>query len=773
MVKKKHTPISVSQEENIQAQQLLERYPHIATTLRTSTEQKEVEIALAEVESLPEGAQIALVKGLAGEHQTDSADVLLALNEFGTLKNVRKEAKRALIRLKGAKISPRWQPPQESSPTMVLTPVSTNPPRFWKGVVTDSRAEGEVQLLLAWQQGEDYKEVRILSFLLEFWRDGVKDFFTQIESRRSFENLLARMSRSLMDVPLKDCDAIEGRRLLQEALAVNTRHGTRPHREYQLHLSLINQLLPESLAESQVAGPEEELDLHDLDPIDVVSTFVEFWIDGDYDVAYSLLAEQSPLREGFTKEEWGERRSAWAEKFEPGNLETTILREIEPQKPKIWQPFSRGSAQAAEQKEILAGWSLEMEGTPASDPLPEWPLATAVYEETRRHWFWARYTLVQEDGEWRIQNMIDEGVRTQRLSEEELRQQIRENDQRLETFAQEHQPDELADLDDDEMLSSFVGAVNWITESTYCVDALLKKQPLERSLYQEAAARMLTLGQHERSLVYLLPLVQRFSEERGRIFRLLAHTYQELSNRFFDQGDDERAEHFLKLAEQALHDSLAAEDHIEAHFSLAELLIEEGERLDEAEEQLARARQLGTGPDDEAHVELHLAEIAEAREQYRQALSHYQRITEIKPDSASAWADLAEAHLNLDNIEEVATSYHRAIGLDPENEDYYSSLALMYKQNNQAERALAVLEQGIRANPHAADLYAKQAILFLEKDDYKQAETLLAKAEELDPESELVLNALEILSVQKASHVQAFHQPPRFSGKKKKGRRHH
>jgi hypothetical protein len=153
MVKKKHTPISVSQEENIQAQQLLERYPQIATTLRTSTEQKEVEIALAEVESLPEGAQIALVKGLARENQTDSADVLLALNEFGTLKTVRKEARRALIRLEGARISPRWQPPQESGPAMVLTPVSTNPPRFWKGVVTDSRAEGEVQLLLAWQAG--------------------------------------------------------------------------------------------------------------------------------------------------------------------------------------------------------------------------------------------------------------------------------------------------------------------------------------------------------------------------------------------------------------------------------------------------------------------------------------------------------------------------------------------------------------------------------------------------------------------------------------------
>ncbi|MGZ6365373.1 MAG: hypothetical protein ACXWPS_05345, partial [Ktedonobacteraceae bacterium] len=64
MVKKKNTPISVSQEETIQAQQLLERYPQIAATLRTSTEQKELEIALAEVESLPEGAQIALVKGL-------------------------------------------------------------------------------------------------------------------------------------------------------------------------------------------------------------------------------------------------------------------------------------------------------------------------------------------------------------------------------------------------------------------------------------------------------------------------------------------------------------------------------------------------------------------------------------------------------------------------------------------------------------------------------------------------------------------------------------
>jgi len=38
-----------------------------------------------------------------------------------------------------------------------------------------------------------------------------------------------------------------------------------------------------------------------------------------------------------------------------------------------------------------------------------------------------------------------------------------------------------------------------------CTDALIKKMPLERELYEEASGRMIVFKQFERCLVYLEP----------------------------------------------------------------------------------------------------------------------------------------------------------------------------------------------------------------------------------------------------------------------------
>src|SRR5882762_6720242 len=168
MAKKKNTPISVSQEENAQAQHVLEQYHQIATNLRVSEDQKQAETALAEVNNLPESTQIFLLKELSKENQVDAADVLTAINELSPLKNVRKEARRSLIRLEGAKIYPHWKLPIDQTLTISAIQTPTNPLRFWKGMVSNTDAVGRVQLLLLWEQGEDYKEVRTLGFYLEF-----------------------------------------------------------------------------------------------------------------------------------------------------------------------------------------------------------------------------------------------------------------------------------------------------------------------------------------------------------------------------------------------------------------------------------------------------------------------------------------------------------------------------------------------------------------------------------------------------------------------------
>src|ERR1051326_7481966 len=111
MTKKKQTQTPALQGETEQVQQGLAQYQQIADGLRGSQDQAQAEAVLAEINNAPEGVQIALLKELAKENDVDAADIMIALNELSPLKSVRKEAKRALIRLEGMKIRPDWQPP--------------------------------------------------------------------------------------------------------------------------------------------------------------------------------------------------------------------------------------------------------------------------------------------------------------------------------------------------------------------------------------------------------------------------------------------------------------------------------------------------------------------------------------------------------------------------------------------------------------------------------------------------------------------------------------
>src|SRR5579859_7068638 len=110
-IKKKTTQLVISQEHNTQAQPIFDKYHEIAEHLHASTNREQVEAALTEINSMPEGAQVALLKALSKERHTDAADVLVAINELSPIKDIRKEARRSLIRLEEVRTYPQWSPP--------------------------------------------------------------------------------------------------------------------------------------------------------------------------------------------------------------------------------------------------------------------------------------------------------------------------------------------------------------------------------------------------------------------------------------------------------------------------------------------------------------------------------------------------------------------------------------------------------------------------------------------------------------------------------------
>src|SRR5260370_28157199 len=161
-IKKKTSQIPVSLEHSTQAQHILDGYHEIAGNLHASTNQEQAEAALAEIVTMPEGAQMALLKALSKEHHADAADVLIAINELSPTKSMRKEARRSLIGLQGVRIYPQWSPPIDRTPAVQVT---SSPLRFWKGMVTDSRDAGEVPLPLVFEHGDNPRQVRGLRCL--------------------------------------------------------------------------------------------------------------------------------------------------------------------------------------------------------------------------------------------------------------------------------------------------------------------------------------------------------------------------------------------------------------------------------------------------------------------------------------------------------------------------------------------------------------------------------------------------------------------------------
>ncbi len=770
MSKKKEQKVVASQEDEAQATAILEQFHALAGTLRSSTNQKQTEEALSPITDLSEGAQMALLKALSNERHNDAADVLIAINVLSPIKNIRKEARRSLIRLEQVRIYPQWEPtvertsPLEAIQSAMLMEESSNPPRFWKGVISDTRDVGEVQMMLIWEQGKDYKDARVLGFLLEFWHDGIKDFYTRLESKRSVDKLLESIEAKEI---LIDCSLAKGRRLIEEALAVNKKYGTPVHKDFRLSISLVNKLVlenPDIVDEEEVDEEfEEEEDEEispDLTPLEIVTNFVEAWVEEEYEEAYKYLSSNSRLREGLTQDEWVARREEWAEDAEPDNLKPSFIHEREARKSGIWlpAPFHKGTAQT--EKEVDAGWSIELADTAEKGTLPELPGETIVYEETGRHWFWASYKLVEEPEGWRIQDMVDEGTNAQSLQAAEIHQRIDRHYQRNLEITKKHKPTDPDALD-------YLNEVLWRTmEILYYDDALIAQDPLDEKTYFDAVSRAALIHDDERTLVYLEGVERYFPEQQAEALRQIGTLQLNLSEQYDEEEDDERAEHFSELAETSLRNSLIIEDNLDAQMLLAEVLQSIGgdEKLDEAEDHLHQAQALNPDQSHLATIENQLGDIELEREEYEKALSCFQRAVEIDPGYANAWRNIGNAHGMLGNQDEAIASFRHAIELEPNNINGYVDLSGIYAKAHDLPKARAVLEEGIKANPGTTQLHLLLAATYIEENDFKRAGEIIDEAEKINPNDEMVQMYQQILTLSKSQKT------PR-SQKKKPGKR--
>ena len=230
---------------------------------------------------------------------------------------------------------------------------------------------------------------------------------------------------------------------------------------------------------------------------------------------------------------------------------------------------------------------------------------------------------------------------------------------------------------------------------------------------------------------------------------------------------DESTEQYRKLAEARIRESLALDNDYQRHILLAELLKDDLERLDEAEEHLNQARALTTNKDAQLTIENSLGEIAMKRGHYHKALRYFQRVAEIDPTNAETWYNISESYNLLDQVEEAQANYTRAITIEPEIIDYYTALSRMHMEHGQTAIALEILEEGLRVNPGSAQLRAFLALAVSESGDYRRAEELLDEAARLDPDLDMVEMYRLLLNVNKTRKLPAVHKTRQLPGASK------
>lgn len=742
MTAKKQLPLQQPQGDETRIQEVLASRAALAEALHGFVDRKQAEEAFTAIFTADETTQVALLKRLVRERDVDAADILLAVNELAPLKTVRKEARRGLLQLAGAKIYPSWTPTPEKPAVGNIG--AAQAPRFWKGSVAEMRESGELQLVLCWEQGFEYSEARVISFLLDFWRDGVKDFFTEAGSKRHIEEHVSEIYRTTRaaavdasgeeeELPVKfvDCTLAEGRRLLNEALSVNRWRKTEPEKDFRHYLSLVQQLI----LHTQEAGEDRGLTFiaPGLEPDMLAANFAGGWSMGDYGLCYDLLARDSALLEGHDREEWMQIRRSWADEAHPSRFELYFLREREQhQQSSLWLPSSVLSKRASEQKEVELGWSLELAETQLSGTLPEMPMGTAVYKETGRHWFWTIFTLVQEDGEWRISRIKDEGSALQGLPLHELQQRLKEYDEAIQKILQEHQP---TDPDSQQYYEEMLWR-SWQILSFD--DALLVKNSLDKEVYEDAYARALSMRAVERAAVYAEALIERFPNDPDHLMAVqrLGALQAALGERFASLGLKDRAAYFNQRGEETLRGSLREDDPM-GHLLLAEFLVGK-EEPEAAKQELLKARDLAQERDIQAQIESDLANIAINQDQFAEAQGYLEHLAEIEPNHPELWTTLGLVHRSQQNYPEAIVYYQRAIEEEPADVRPYAELGGIFLEQEELDKARDVLLQGIRALPQSAHLRALLALVYYERKDRRRAEEYLQEAEQLNPNLEMV-----------------------------------
>lgn len=737
-------PLSAEQQGRVET--LIAETDALAEALRAATPEGRAAIqnVLAGVESVPEPVAVSYAERMGemrGDEARNAVDVAQALGELSQRKEVAREARRARLRLRSAGIMPSLTIPAMERPALVGTtarqeepadegvadtsdaPLRVLGPRLVEGYVTRSREQGDVSLILGWQEGGDPNRLRGHVFALNFWHDGVKEFAVmQPMSRSLFLAETVERLRNEAQVELVPVTWAGARRLVLEALSVNEWSGVEPSGEFKRHRTTIEaRLLTEPAREDLIAEVEADA-LHaahegdrryisaDLDPDEVIANWIGAWSFGDFGLAYDLLADNHPLRQKESREEYIALRRQWFREAEPGTLRLTLVREQQQRASALWVPGAAGSVSAGVRRELEAFWSLVLRDTQMGGQLDELPLATLISKETGRHWYWTGYTMERDQsaGLWLISRIRDEGAASQALGIEDLQKRIHDAHDAVEKITQQQPPDPRSEAAA-EALRAITGD---LTAALHYGDALVVRLPLDETIYRATITDARSLGNHERAAALLEKMQGRFGTAVGTRFELGIEQYL-AAEQYQRQGNLKAVEAWLERAVATLRAVVESEptaEHLQGlgellarqgHFNQAEARLREGIQADPQRallySDLADAlmgRVTGENLDDPVPLDQD-----ERKQVARDALAALRDAQQLDPSIPGIYTRMGAIYDVLELPDDALIAFEDAIRHDPGDADAHYTLATLSVQRKQYDRAVHEFETAVQLSP--------------------------------------------------------------------------
>ena len=603
---------------------------------------------------------------------------------------------------------------------------TTRLPHLAAAYVSQAREQGEVLLVLGWQEGQDPNYLRGQTYLLDFWDGGVKGFtLMDPMTRQHFDREVTRLTegeRGEDTVKMLPINWAAARRLVQEALEVNTWRGTSPDGDFTRYRSQIESRLlePPSTDElrSQAQAEDERFAREGdrpylttrMEPEEVVVNWLGAWTFGDYGLAYDLLADDHPQRRQQTRAEYVALRRQWSSEAQPAGLRVTLVRRQEKRASALWVPESSGRISARQPQELEAFWSVVLQEVESGGEVSELPLATLSSRSTARHWYWTGYTMAHDSStsRWYISRSRDEGANSQTLTVDELQRRIQEAHQQVEQITSAEAPDPASEAAA-EALRSITGAM---TSSLHYSDALTVKLPLDESVYRSAITDARTLGNHERAAALIERMRGRFADESRLHFEQGIEEYL-VAEQYGRQGLAPAEAAWLERAVSTLTDVVAEEPTAEHLQGLGELLSRQG-HFNQAE---TRLREATLKDPTRALIFSDLADTLMGR------------ITGENLDDPVALTPEQQQQLAAEALAALGT----AGKLDRRIPGLYTRMGAIYDLLHQPDDALIALEEAIRLDPADADAHYTLGAMLMDRNRHEDAVSHFVTAVQLAP----------------------------------------